>query len=111
MQKESGYYYPGTEFDPQAPWNQDDTAHEKAVELAEFKATAILNDGTELRKFDADYELFTRISWHLMAEAVRDLGKALQEDDMQATQRVLHALEKQRIEIHAYVTEQLTENN
>ena len=106
MQRESGYYPPGAEFDPRAPWNQDDTIMEKRMEDATDQADAILIDGTELSKFDRDWELWARISWHTLSEAFRDLHMALMQDEA-ATIRVLQAVKNQRDQLREYMAEKI----
>lgn len=110
MQRESGYYPPGAEFDPRAPWNQDDTAQEKRMERAEAEADLILTDGVKLHEFDFNWELWPRISWYTMAEIFKDLPKALEEDDSGATQRILAAIEKQRDALREYMAEKIEES-
>ena len=106
--KESGYYPPGAEFDPNAPWNQDeDGKHERAVETAEQVARNLLCNGTELRFFDRDYELLMNISPHALADIFREVDLA--KTSPLAMIRLLHACEVLRGQMVERMVPQLME--
>ena len=47
--KESGYYPPGAEHDPRAPWNQPDEEPEDYVVSFDFEVHTVESEETEVR--------------------------------------------------------------